>query len=76
MRYCTSGEALSLFQPDLERPGELFLDLKSFISDFKHGLDFIEDTSSQIVPRTVLDVIEVTRALGLRYLWVDAICIM
>ncbi|KAJ8066740.1 hypothetical protein OCU04_004130 [Sclerotinia nivalis] len=30
----------------------------------------------QVIPRTILDAIEVTRQFGSRYLWVDALCIV
>lgn len=31
---------------------------------------------SEILPRTIDDAIEITRRLGLRYLWVDSLCIV
>ncbi|TFK49478.1 HET-domain-containing protein [Heliocybe sulcata] len=36
-------------------------------------LDFIDP---QQLPKTILDAIRTTRALGLRYLWVDTLCIV
>ena len=54
------------FEPDPEQPDEVFLDLQPFLT--KKG--------TEVVPATVVDAIEVTRRLGQRYLWVDAICIM
>ncbi|KAK8010010.1 hypothetical protein PG990_008975 [Apiospora arundinis] len=40
----------------------------------------IKDLSERVPPgkvaRTILDAIKVTRALGLRYLWVDSLCII
>ncbi|ORY56837.1 heterokaryon incompatibility protein-domain-containing protein, partial [Pseudomassariella vexata] len=47
-----------------------FVTLTSNIEEFKAGID--ETT----LPATLKDTVAVTRALGIRYLWIDAICII
>jgi hypothetical protein len=54
----------------------------SFYHTSKHDLArlfqphaFTADTSSQSLPRTIIDVFGVVKLLGERYLWVDALCI-
>lgn len=34
------------------------------------------DIPLQLLPRTIYDALVVTRGIGLRYLWVDAMCII
>jgi hypothetical protein len=38
--------------------------------------DHIRGIRTKDIPRTILDAIAVTKAMGLRYLWVDALCII
>ena len=40
------------------------------LSSFRSGIEVSE------LPKTIRDVIEVTRGIGIQYLWIDAICIM
>lgn len=40
------------------------------LGDLKAGLDV------SVLPRTLQDAIEITRGLGYKYLWVDALCIL
>jgi hypothetical protein len=39
-------------------------------------LDLFMDAIDDGLPRTFLDAFKVTRALGIRYLWIDALCII
>jgi hypothetical protein len=39
-------------------------------------LDHMRGIDKGVIPQTILDAITVTKALGLRFLWVDAICII
>lgn len=36
----------------------------------------MRELDMKMLPRTILDAIEVTKTLGFKYLWVDALCIM
>ena len=36
----------------------------------------MQELEVKLLPRTILDAIEVTKSLGVKYLWVDALCIM
>lgn len=41
------------------------------------NLEFLtQELQVKMLPQTVLDAIEVTRTLGFKYLWLDALCIM
>lgn len=37
---------------------------------------YMKGIDSDLLPQTILDAIHVTRALGIRYLWVDSLCII
>jgi hypothetical protein len=37
---------------------------------------FCDAISLDILPQTILDAVHVTRSLGIKYLWVDALCIL
>ena len=37
---------------------------------------FMKEICVKMLPQTILDAIEVTKTLGFKYLWVDALCIM
>jgi hypothetical protein len=49
---------------------QLTMTLSGTIDDFKDGINLMS------LPRTIQDAIFVTRKLKLRYLWVDALCIL
>ena len=36
----------------------------------------MRELEMKVLPRTILDAIEVTKTLGFKYLWVDALCVM
>lgn len=38
--------------------------------------DFQREINLEEMPRTLLDAVTVTRDLGIRYLWIDALCII
>lgn len=68
------------FRPDLDRPGELMLDLDAVISASVSsrgwtGL-FAGRKQTKVLGRTITDAIAVTRRLGIPYLWVDSLCIL
>ncbi|KAJ3546859.1 hypothetical protein NM208_g1797 [Fusarium decemcellulare] len=48
-------------------------DAKTTTSNLEQRLTGFEDTS---LPKTIRDAIKLTRMMGFRYLWVDAICII
>jgi hypothetical protein len=48
--------------------------LKAAVLTDKYGEEMIE--LPEILPRTIRDAIEVTRAIDYRYLWVDSLCII
>lgn len=47
-----------------------FCTTRANIESFKEGIEFDQ------LPRTFQDAITVTRGLGLRFLWIDSLCIM
>jgi hypothetical protein len=55
---------------DPGRPWEVFMDLSRFMPDLSNSQD--SPAHKNILPRTITDAIEVTRLLGMQYLWVDA----
>lgn len=48
----------------------LFQTTKALYYDFQREINLEE------MPRTLLDAVTVTRNLGIRYLWIDALCII
>ncbi|KAF8909055.1 heterokaryon incompatibility protein-domain-containing protein [Gymnopilus junonius] len=44
---------------------------RSNLSTYKSAIKFSDE-----IPRTIVDAIDLTRLLGIRYIWVDALCIM
>ncbi|KAJ4002780.1 hypothetical protein NW752_009434 [Fusarium irregulare] len=76
-------------QPKLISPDRDLLDLEYLILSYAWGpvANFAKTTSSNLqvmhqslpwdaLPKTVRDAVLLTRRLGIRYLWVDALCIL
>lgn len=49
---------------------------KPFVTTAENLKDHQDGFSLQSLPRTLRDAVQVTRDVGLRYLWVDALCIV
>lgn len=68
-----------MFKPDPQNASELFLDLRPYLpsADASSATGTADGVVSPVViPPTIVDAMEVTRALGQRYLWVDSVCII
>jgi hypothetical protein len=68
----------SYFEPDYEHIGEVCLDLRPHLPSTRgnHVGNSEEKLASPLIPRSILDAIEVTRRLGEKFLWVDSLCII
>ncbi|KAK2761233.1 hypothetical protein FQN54_001755 [Arachnomyces sp. PD_36] len=81
VEICT-GESLRLYEPVPNEQGryvalsycwggpQKFQTLKSTVADRLHGF------SVSVLPKTLQDALRVTQRLGIRFLWVDALCII
>jgi len=49
---------------------------QEYVLTTKNLGSLVRDLDVKLLPRTILDAIEVTKSLGFKYLWVDALCIM
>ena len=49
---------------------------QSYVLTTKNLEGFMRELDVNMLPRTISDAIQVTKCLGFKYLWVDALCIM
>jgi len=49
---------------------------KNFKTTHSNYTQMLREIKQELLPRTIRDGVEVTRSLGIRHLWVDALCII
>ncbi|OAL42935.1 HET-domain-containing protein [Pyrenochaeta sp. DS3sAY3a] len=49
---------------------------KPFVMTSSNIVDFQREIHTKELPQTIKDVVQIARAIGVRYLWIDALCIM
>ena len=49
---------------------------RSFITERETLLERLESISFERLPKTCRDAIAITRTLGVRYIWIDSLCIL
>ena len=50
--------------------------MQSLITKRETAQDFTDGIPASMIPKTLLDAINITHELGLRYIWIDALCII
>lgn len=60
-------------------PNEMKPDAKTFYlttSENRHLIECTQGLDDKLLPKTFQDAVRVTRKLGLRYVWIDSLCIL
>lgn len=82
LSHCWGGAKLdqigisSDYLTDISSPPIIFNSPKPLTTLTSNIVDRMKNISMHILPRTFRDSIKVTRNLGLRYIWIDSLCII